>query len=82
MRVTLAQLRTVNCEKPQPMQTKSFGNSITPELSRFLIPPRWTIISAENSTWLPNLHNRQDKTLPHVLIRMTGHSYKHSLRRV
>jgi hypothetical protein len=43
-------LGTVNCEKPQSKQTKSFGNSMTPELSRFMIPPRWTSISAENST--------------------------------
>ena len=38
----------VNCEKPQPKQTKTFGNSMTPDLSKFLRPPRCTIISPEN----------------------------------
>jgi integrase len=42
-------LETVNWEEPQPTQIKSFGNIATPELSRFLRPPRWMIISEENS---------------------------------
>ena len=55
---------TVNREKPQATQTKSFGNSMTPELSKFLIPSGWTIISAENSIWLSELHLGQDITPP------------------
>src|ERR1700745_2847923 len=31
---------TLDCEKPQSKQTKSFGNSQTPGLSRFLSPPK------------------------------------------
>ena len=51
---------TVNCEKPQAKQTKSFGNTQTPGSSTFLRLRKWMIISAANSDSLRDPHNRQD----------------------
>jgi hypothetical protein len=49
---------TVKCEKPQCKQIKSFGNTQTPGLSRFLRSECAT--SAVNSASLPDPHDRQD----------------------
>jgi hypothetical protein len=40
-----------NCETPQSKQTKTFGNTNAPGLSRFLSPAKWIIISETNCVW-------------------------------
>ena len=55
---------TVNCEKPQAKQTKSFGNTKTPGSSTFLRLRKWMTISAANSDSLLDPHNRQDIAPP------------------
>jgi len=50
----------VNREEPQTRQTKTFGKNKTPGLSIFLKPRKWMFISAANSQWFSELHNRHD----------------------
>jgi len=52
---------TVNCEMPQSRHTKTFGNTQTPGLFRFLEPEneKWMTISAVNSASVLDPHNRQ-----------------------
>jgi len=58
---------TLNREEPQSKQTKTFGNSQTPGLSRFLSPMKWSIISAEKLPWFSEAHAGQDINSPPVL---------------
>ena len=47
----------MNEEEPQSRQTRSFGNTKTPELSESLRNGKWIFTSAENSLWLPDWQN-------------------------
>jgi hypothetical protein len=59
---------TVKREQPQSKQTKSFGNTQTPGLSRFLRAEKWMTISAV-SCLMPDPHNRQDIRGLHTRIK-------------
>jgi Response regulator containing a CheY-like receiver domain and an HTH DNA-binding domain len=57
---------TLNREEPQSKQTKTFRNSQTPGLSRFLSPMKWSIISAEKLPCFSEAHAGQDINSPPV----------------